>query len=285
MSQRAQTIVISTRNRTLGKSYDGIYNVPAGFVKCEPGETMSIMLQSCTIYRSWQQINALNNWFEYRKDSEADWTRITIPPGNYRYVALAQLVTRLIPGTDDRMEYLVGENMVQFVFDEVTELRWAGSKLYDVLGFLSVERMGTVIRSDNTIAPVTDSVYLFAEGIVPKAQNVSNIASSGLTLSTILGYVPLNANPYTYVSFRAYQDENKIDLENEELNYLRLMFVTADGEAASFLPDDFIITLRVFFTRASRVETLLEGLNETNRMQLLSQALQRAENRSFYNYL
>lgn len=273
--ERAQTLVLNTANRMAGDPWDALYNVPYGFVKCENGEQMSLMLQSVSIYRSWYQIDLTNNSFEYKADSQANWTRIEVPPGNYRFVQLAQLVTKLITGIDDYMEYLPAENKVQFWFNELTQLRWT-SRLWEVIGFLPVDRYGLVFKSDNPITPVQDMLYVMCDGVTPEAFNVTNIgvAKGDMTMTTILGSFPLTGSPWTYTVYRAAENEYRTKLENKDLSQFRIRFVTGDGRPATFL-QDLTMTLRVFFNRVDRSEDLLERLNETTRMHMLNWHLNR----------
>jgi hypothetical protein len=278
---KTRALYIKTAHVLGGDPYDFTLEMPKDVLSCGANEIMRVSLSAWSVYLSWSNVTPANNQLRLAG------TTITIPPGNYTFTTLAELITELYAAnamsvTTLNVAYLAPSNHFSFVFNTLAQVEFLNES-WSILGFTSgATRIGFTVESDTAVKPrLVDNLKVALRGITP-TNYAFEVAEDG-TIRNVdyLVNIPITAPPYSLNVWRSLVDgDASLFIADKTIRELRvIVFEERDDALATFLPhSEMVLKVDTFIMNDTQEQLAhLSKISEYSRLQFLQQGLAQAD--------
>jgi hypothetical protein len=217
-------------------------------IKCDhKREVIRLSISNLSYFHSYYLINPDFNTIGFTNLSTGQYTEVTIPKGNYRWVDLCLLMGQLYAGLT--CEYNSPQNTITFRF--TTPHRLHALTSYKVFGFSNKNQVldtdGNMEVTSGMLQPFNVNKVCFNLLDVTPAfcYNLDNSNSAVTTSNVLLSFIDTSA------PFEQFQFENSLDygihIAQQKLNCLHFRITDFDGNLLTYFPEwECCIKLEVF---------------------------------------
>lgn len=216
-------------------------------VACAPGQRLVLKLTAFHVLASWSWIprGAVCTY----KDDHGTAVPLVLPEGNPKLRALAaDLQAQVRASAPSRrhvsVDYLPASGKLLFTSGAGSQLTFPDDETAALLGFRSrATRADGQLRSDEPIKPVAfDSIRIGLAGVTRAggAHSCTNSGSRFVRPCDTLAIVPVDAEPFTWLTHTSADDSFAISLADWELRSLEFTLSDFSGRPLTALPHHYI---------------------------------------------
>jgi hypothetical protein len=239
--------------------YDNEYQTACLFqfdeISCRGDESLVYSLLNASIPYSWHSVNKYNQYLDIEeKINNVSTNRIIIiPAGNYSSVELAKTLTQLLTTQNPAggLVYNITYNKInnRFLINITTPNATAIFKFgtgenanescYKLLGCLKID-----LLINNVPFLSTNSVIMNDITFLQIKSDLGNNIVSSSNEDNIFEIIPINTQPYSYISYAPYQP-NKYLLNQSSINTVSIELVDNENRPINLNGLSFLITIKL----------------------------------------